>query len=106
MISSNGLWAAHVSYSKDIILWDLKQWQAKGSIFRVEYHSYAIALSDDARWRVFSDSVGGVYRWSATGEVKGDRAHRGIASMLGISSDGRYALSATPWPELGLIAWD
>src|SRR5262249_52917516 len=44
-ISSNGLWAAHVSYSKDVMLWDLKQWQAKGSIFRAEYHSYAMALS-------------------------------------------------------------
>jgi len=106
-ISSNGLWAAHVSGSNAVMLWDLKQWQARGSIFRVKDHSYALALSEDGKWCLFSDSGGGVYRWSAaTGEMRGCQVHKAIPSMLGISTGGRYALSATQWPELGLIAWD
>ncbi|MCI0387779.1 MAG: DUF4062 domain-containing protein [Acidobacteria bacterium] len=112
--SSNGRWAAHVSGSfggthRDVILWDLKEWQSRGPRFRTlpRLNPFALALSDDARWCLYADSIGGVHRLGVTGdEVWEGHAHRDltIAKLLAISADGRRAISACHHGRL--VAWD
>ena len=112
--SSNGRWAAHVSGSfgptaRSVVLWDLKEWQEVGPRFRTvpRYNPFALALSDDARWCFYADSIGGVYRLEAQAEpIWEGHAHRDltIAKLLAISSNGRRALSACQHGRL--VAWD
>jgi len=73
--SSNGRWAAHVSghfggEPRDVILWDLIEWRSRGPRFRTlpRLNPFALALSDDARWCLYADSVGGVHRLGVTAD--------------------------------------
>ena len=110
--SSNGLWAAHVSFGEEtrpIVLWNLKEWQQCGPRFHIvpPLNPDAMALSDDARWCLYADSMGGVHRLGEAGaEVWEGRAHRDltIVRLLAISADGRGALSACQ--DGRLVAWD
>jgi WD40 repeat protein len=112
--SPNGLWAAHVSggfgsIPASVMLWDLKEWRSCGPRFQTlaRRRPFALALSDDARWCLCADSLGGVYRLSVSGDrVREGHAHREltIAKLLTISGDGRRALSACYYGRL--VAWD
>jgi WD40 repeat protein len=112
--SSNGRWAAHVSDSfgettRDVILWDLKEWRSMGPRFRTlpRLNPFALALSDNAHWCLYADSIGGVHRLGVTADdVWEGHAHRDltIAKLLAISADGRRALSACQHGRL--VAWD
>lgn len=71
VFSQNGLWAAHESSDmshRRIVLWDLKEWKLMGPVFGVSapWNPYALAISDDACWCLYSDSVGGVHRSGKT----------------------------------------
>jgi len=111
--SRNGLWAAHASVSAGpeagkVVVWDLNAWQLCGPRFRTlpRLDPFALALSDDARWCLYADSIGGVYRLGETGQFWEGHAHHDvtIASLLAISADGRRALSACQRGRL--VAWD
>jgi len=109
--SRNSQWAAHFSYSSDsgsVDLWDLREWRSLGPRFQTlgRFRPYALALSDDARWCLYADSIGGVHRLGDAGEVWEGRAHRDvtIAELVAISADGRRALSACQHGRL--VAWD
>ena len=107
VFSPNGLWAAHATSKHEVVLWNLKEWKAHGTLFSARNHPYALALSDDARWCLFDDSLGGVYRWGAVGdEIWEGRAHRQltIAELLAISANGGRALSACQHGRM--VAWD
>ncbi len=109
--SKDGRWAAHVSWASqegNVVLWDLKEWRLVGPHFRTlaRLTPYALALSNDARWCLYADSIGGVHRLGAAGEMWEGHAHRKvtIAVCLGISTDGKRALSACQHGRL--VAWD
>ncbi|HVG90931.1 MAG TPA: WD40 repeat domain-containing protein, partial [Alphaproteobacteria bacterium] len=111
--SRNGRWAAHISgpfgkEPRNVALWDLKEWRSCGSHFRTlaRLNPFALALSNDARWCLYADSIGGVHRLGETGEIWEGHAHREltIAKWLGISADGKRALSACQHGRL--VAWD
>jgi WD40 repeat protein len=110
--SKNGRWASHVSgklgEEQNIVLWDLEEWRSVGPRFRAlaRLNPFALAISNDARWCLYADSIGGVYRLGADGEVWEGHAHRKttIALWLGISTDGKRALSACQAGRL--VAWD
>jgi WD40 repeat protein len=111
--SSNGLWAAYASGEfgepQDVILWNLKDWQAQGPRFRTfaRRNPFALALSDDGQWCLYADSIGRVHRLSASGVPAWEgNVHRDltIGYLLAISADGRRALSACQHGRL--VAWD
>ncbi len=111
--SKNGRWAAHASRAfgteqGNVMLWDLKEWRSLGSHFRTlaRLNPFALALSNDARWCLYADSIGGVHRLGEAGEIWEGHAHRelAIALLLGISADGKRALSACQRGRL--VAWD
>jgi WD40 repeat protein len=111
--SNNGRWAAHVSGTfgkeqRNVVLWDLKEWRSVGPHFRTvaRLNPFALALSNDARWCLYADSIGGVHRLGAAGQVWEGQAHRKvtIALWLGISTDGKRAVSACQHGRL--VAWD
>lgn len=110
-ISSDGRWAAHVSWTPDdgVVLWNLQDWQAHPHRLAVPKSRapYALALSADGRWCLCADSIGGIYRLSTIqAEIWEGHAHRDltIASLLALSADGQRALSACSYGRL--VAWD
>ena len=109
----DGRWAAHVSGTfggeqRNVVLWDLTEWRSLGSHFRTlaRLNPFALAISNDARWCLYADSIGGVHRLGEAGEIWDGHAHdkRAIARWLGISDDGKRALSACQYGRL--VAWD
>lgn len=110
-ISRNGRWAAHVSHQTEpssVVPWDLKEWRCIGPQFPTldRLNPYALVLSDDARWCLYADSIGGVHRLGQAGAIWEGRAHRErtIALCLGISADGKRGLSACGRGRL--VGWD
>lgn len=114
VFSPNGLWVAYVSGGfggspRDVIIWNLEEWQSHGPRFQTlaRLNPFSLALSDDARWCLYADSIGGVHRLGTLGdEVWTGHAHRNltIAKLLAISADGRRALSSCQQGRL--VAWD
>jgi len=109
----DGRWAAHFSGTfggeqRNVMLWDLTEWRSLGSHFRTlaRLNPSALALSNNARWCLYADSIGGVHRLGEAGEIWDGHAHdkRAIARCLGISDDGQRALSACQYGRL--VAWD
>ena len=112
-MSSSGRWAVHEEGGRaqpgHILLWDLQEWRSRGAPFQTieRLTPFALALSDDAQWCLYADSIGGVHRLGgANQEPWYGQAHRDltIATKLALSADGQRAVSACQHGRL--VAWD